>query len=366
MAVKKVQKLSKYGLPYGSGQIIHLKDGRNLSVRARKTKWDNIARKNVVVWERSFKTECEAVRALLEASGKPVEALKKESLTFEELYAEWMERPSGMAALSELSRKQMRSVFNAHCGSLVRMKFASITADDLQKVIDYCPSGYQTKNQIKVLLTHLYRLALSKEIVLTDKAANLYVGRDDEKKETMSFTNAEARRIIDLAETVQYGQIAKLMLFSGMRISEALSLKTDNIDLENRLFVNFGVKTKTSKSRKLPIHPEIFELVKSRSESGAKYIFEQESGKPVSGRAYHNFFSEHLRKAEVDKQHFGKSGTAAITHKCRHTFITKLYELDTEKLITKRLAGHANADVTDLYTHVGLEKLRAAVEKVRY
>jgi integrase len=367
MATKKIQKLNKYGLPFGSGQIVHIKDGRALCFQARKTKWDNIERKNKVVWERSYRTECEASRALLEVNGKPAETLKKENITFGELYAEWAERPSGMGALKENSQKQFKSVYNAHCGGLVKMRFGAVTADELQTVIDYCRAGYQTKNQIKSLLSHLYKLALSKEIVLTDKSANLYIGSDDGKKETAHFTDAEARAVIELADAVKYGWTAKLMLYSGMRMSEVLGLKPENVNLGTGVFeAKFGVKTQSGISRKLPIHSEIFGFVKARAESGAKYIIENEKGEKVSARAYADAFSDQLKRANVGAAHLGAKGTSAVTHKCRHTFLTKLYELGTEKLVIKRIAGHANSDVTDLYTHVGLEKLRAAVESVKY
>jgi integrase len=366
----KLPKINKYGLQHGDGQIVHLKDRAGKPWQARITRWDNIARKDKIIWSENYPTVETAISGLKERKGKTTDEIVQEKLTFEALYKEWRTRPSGMLSLAANSQKQLQSVYNAHCKALYNRKFVEIKTDDLQKIIDFCPAGYQTKNQIKTLLTYIYKMALQKEMTAINKAEFLYIGKDNLKSdEVIIFTDAEVRSMLKIADKVKNGMVAKLLFYTGMRYDiEALDLKTSNVDLENKIFYGFGGKTETGKTRKMPIHSEIFEFVKQRVESGGEYIFADENGERLKSRAYSRDFYNHMKQAGVDEKHFGATGTSSKTHTCRKTFISKLYEMDTERLITKKLAGHSlGGDVTDdRYTFVNTEKLREVIEKIRW
>lgn len=51
------------------------------------------------------------------------------------------------------------------------------------------------------------------------------------------------------------------MIYSGLRIGELLGLTTENIDLENKIIINAGIKTEAGKNRIVLIHSKIFPLI---------------------------------------------------------------------------------------------------------
>lgn len=51
-------------------------------------------------------------------------------------------------------------------------------------------------------------------------------------------------------------------------------------------------------------------------------------------------------------------------HDTRHTFISLMADAGVEKIITQRIAGHSNHDVTDHYTHLEVRKLIEAIDKI--
>lgn len=111
-----------------------------------------------------------------------------------------------------------------------------------------------------------------------------------------------------------------------------------------------------SSVRTIPIHSKIVPLVKKYL--GNKYLFEVENEKINYKTMYHK-----------DVPFINKSlNTAGHTfHDTRHTFTTKLRELDVDAFYIDELTGHIHRSVTDsVYTHISVEKLRVEIEKLKY
>lgn len=53
----------------------------------------------------------------------------------------------------------------------------------------------------------------------------------------------------------------------------------------------------------------------------------------------------------------GEDSQNLTPHSSRHTFITLLREKKADELNIKRIVGHADGSVTDLYTHIDMKEL---------
>jgi len=86
------------------------------------------------------------------------------------------------------------------------------------------------------------------------------------------------------------------------------------------------------------------------------YIFSKSDGKKFTGDYFSRRFKRVCRKAELDKSiHF---------HSLRHSFASNLVQKGVSLYTVKELLGHASISTTEIYSHLNMDSLREAVEKL--
>lgn len=159
----------------------------------------------------------------------------------------------------------------------------------------------------------------------------------------------------------------KLMLDTGLRLSEATALRWKDIDLDGAdpdgttLMVRQG---KGRKDRKLWIGAadvEILRRWKARQaeeiDRAVDHIFTTLQGKPVSGRYVQQMVKRYAARAGIDKH--------IHPHTLRHSFATDLYRDTTNIRLTQKALGHSNLATTQIYTHIVDEELEGAMKSFR-
>lgn len=96
-------------------------------------------------------------------------------------------------------------------------------------------------------------------------------------------------------------------------------------------------------------------LEKRMAECTGEYLFCGNDGKKLPYPRYKGMFYE------VFMEHFKIDRTP---HECRHTFATIAAASGMNKLLLKKIIGHASSDITDdVYTHAYIEDLIAEIDK---
>jgi len=152
------------------------------------------------------------------------------------------------------------------------------------------------------------------------------------------------------------------MLDTGLRLSEACSLKWNDIDLNTgKLMVRQG---KGHKDRSLWIGEEDLELLRTWRERQAKdvtgnpaHIFTTLAGKEVSPRYVQAMVARLAAKAGIQKN--------VHPHTLRHSFATDLYRETSKIRLVQKALGHADLSTTMIYTHVFDEELEDALKSFR-
>lgn len=143
-------------------------------------------------------------------------------------------------------------------------------------------------------------------------------------------------------------------LFTGLRRSEVLALRWENIDLKaNTLHLP---STKNGDPLTLPLSEFLAQLLTKRAESaaGSLWVF---SGPGKSGHLVET--KKFLRRVAAG------AGVSFTLHDLRRTFITIAESLDVPYYALKRLLNHrTSGDVTGGYIVVNAERLRQPVELV--
>ncbi len=144
-----------------------------------------------------------------------------------------------------------------------------------------------------------------------------------------------------------------LLLFTGMRKTEAASLLWDDIDLKSKTLTLQD--TKNREVHTLPMSDFVYELLERRSrQKTSEFIF------PADSKT--GYISEPkkavLKVAEL-------SGVPFILHDLRRTFATIADSLDLPAYALKRLLNHKmNNDVTAGYIMRDVERLRKPMQQI--
>jgi integrase len=145
-----------------------------------------------------------------------------------------------------------------------------------------------------------------------------------------------------------------LLLFTGLRRTEALCLRWENVNL--KLGTLCAVDTKNHSDHVLPMGRYVWELMRRlRSASDSDWVF----ANPLTGG---RITDPHRQVVNV----VAKSGVPFSPHDLRRTFASIVSRLGDRLsyYTTKRLLNHRMSDVTQGYVQFDLEQLRSAMQAV--
>ena len=152
--------------------------------------------------------------------------------------------------------------------------------------------------------------------------------------------------------------IMELLYSCGLRVSELVNLKTNDIDLSSKYVRCFG---KGSKERIIPIGeiakkavteymPERDFLVKKYN-LNTKLLLIQNSGRLITRQDVYTFI--HAQGKLIHKN--------ISPHTLRHSFATHLLENGADLRVVQELLGHSDVSTTQLYTHISKKRIPAGM-----
>ncbi|WP_289302001.1 tyrosine-type recombinase/integrase [Sporofaciens musculi] len=268
--------------------------------------------------------------------------------TFEDIYREYylwkFQNPHDHKEKKTSMENSMRAAYK-NCKAIHCRAFRSLTASDLQEVVDSCPKKHSSLELIIVLFHQMYAYAEANDLADKDYSKFVKINKsdDDEHGEPFSGSDLETLWNHQDNETVE---MLLIMCYSGFRISAYLDMKTD---LGEEYFQG-GVKTAAGKDRIVPIHSAILPLVKRRLARQEVYL----------SKGVQNFRTdmyETLKSLGIRKH---------TPHDCRHTFSMLCDKYGVNENDKKTLLGHAFLDVTNkVYRHRELDALREQIERIK-
>lgn len=223
-----------------------------------------------------------------------------------------------------------------------------VLEQDIKEYMAYLLSEKRMTNSsvalVKATLKFYYDEILKKNIVTikTPKIA---------RKLPEVLTKEEMKRLLNAATHSKSRILIKLLYSSGIRLSECLNLKMENLELGNRIgWVRSG---KGAKDRMFIVSEDVTEELlhyfdKHNLRSG--FIFPGKKGGPLTPRNVQKIVKQAAEKAGIRKQ--------ITPHKLRHSFATHLLEAGTNIRVIQELLGHSNLQTTQLYTKVSREQMR--------
>lgn len=151
--------------------------------------------------------------------------------------------------------------------------------------------------------------------------------------------------------------LLELLYGTGARISEAVALTADDVDVETKTVRLFG---KGRKERVVPLGSFALEAleayrVRARPEMAAKgkgtaALFLNKRGNPLTRQSAWGIIQNAAKRAGL-REHISP-------HSLRHTFATHLLEGGADVRVVQEMLGHSSVTTTQIYTAVSREHLR--------
>lgn len=223
------------------------------------------------------------------------------------------------------------------------------------------PLGYDGKNRIKQLVSHLYnemiRLQITKE-----NLSNVLVLPVQASAEKRNFT-ADEKEILKAHDDDDIVKIILIYIGTGMRLNELLRLKKESVDLERRTLTG-GSKSEAGRNRVVPILGNILPYVEYFYNRSKLYLIE-ENGRPLTDDTFRRRrFYPKLDELGIKRQDDG--GKNVLTpHRARHTFVADSITGGMAPEALTKIAGYSRYDVAvDKYADdLSLDYLHAEMEK---
>lgn len=212
-----------------------------------------------------------------------------------------------------------------------------------------------SQKHLRNALKQVFAFAEKNEII--DKNIMHLVKTDKQviKKQKTPFTLEQIHSLLEYKDHM-YADTLNILLYTGLRINELFEIENENVFLEERYMIG-GKKTAAGKNRIIPIHDEIYEIIKKRYERGHKYLISSSKGTRVDYSYYIKFFWSNLKKEFEFEQ---------TPHDARHTFVTFASRQNLDRNAVQKIIGHKGTDITDHYTHRTKEELIAEINKLKY
>ena len=311
-----------------------------------------------------YETRAESMIALAEYNKNPFDINKKD-ITFGQVYDLLFEKE---IKNMKVSAKKCYTTAYQKCDSLKNMHMREIKLAHLQNVVDqYSDKSRSTQNNLLILFHAIYNLCMENDIIEKDYSAFVKKTSKVEKKEKKPFSKQEIQTIwenIDWLQTISRKNTLTgvhmmdsiiIMLYTGVRIGELLEIKPSDVHISERWIDLRGSKTKAAK-RIVPIHKKIIPLIEKRlAECTGEYLFCGNDGNQLNYSRYKSmFYVLFMEEFKIER----------TPHECRHTFATVAARSNMNKVLLKKIIGHASADITeDVYTHAYIEDLIAEIDK---
>ena len=339
-------------LPNGYGSVYKLSGNRRRPWIARKTiGWDENG-KQLYYTIGYFETRAKAMAALAEYNKNPIG--ERGDITLKEIYGEWSKD-----RYPKLSPKTVQSYEVAwnHLSTLENEKLKDIKTSHIQKIInDMNKKGLSRSSchKVKVLAGLIYKHAMADDIVDKNYAEMVELPSNDTKKKEI-FTDLEIKAIEELSEVDPWANTILILIYTGMRVGELLTLTKFNINIDDMVIIG-GIKTDAGKDRIIPIHSKIQRHIKYWYNTNSDYLINRE-GKKIGVDSYRRtLYYPALEKCNVRK---------LTPHSCRHTFASLMARAQVDPLHIQKIIGHADYSTTaNIYTHPEIKELKNAIEKI--
>ncbi len=259
----------------GYSSIYRAKGNRRKPWAARVTTgWTNRGRQ-IRYLVGYFETKAKAMAAPAEYNKNPIG--KRGDITLAQIYEEWSK--SKYPKISKSTADGYRAAWN-YFTELQDERLMDIKTSHIQQIINDMDNNNLSRSschKVKVLIDLLYKYALADDIVDRNYAKMVELPGEEKKKQKI-FTDLEIKKLESVADKIEWVDTILILIYTGMGISELLTLTKFNVDIEN-MFITGGIKTDAGRDRVILIHTKIQKYIKKWYAIDGEYLISRDGKK---------------------------------------------------------------------------------------
>jgi integrase/recombinase XerD len=241
----------------------------------------------------------------------------------------------------------------------------SASAADIVDFIEYLRNGGYSSSSVSRHVSSLrafYRYLLIENIIHEDPSENIEAPRKWERL-PKALSVSEVRELLDAGHpgrtAMRDAGMLELLYSSGLRVSELISVKLGDINLDAGFIRIIG---KGSKERIVPVNGRAIEKIRDYM-SGERpallkkrqspYLFITGRGRPMTRQRFWQTMRSLGRRMGLDLS----------PHTIRHSFATHLLDGGADLRSVQKMLGHADISTTQIYTKVTTDRIKKVFKK---
>ena len=214
-------------------------------------------------------------------------------------------------------------------------------------------------------LRSFFKFLMRRELISKDPMTKIKVLKTKKKlphfvKEPEMVTVLDQQQFEDTHEGWRERMVLELLYDTGIRLSELVNLKENQINLQERTIKVLG---KRNKERVIPFSDSLVSIINGYRKARNKQVAARDHGcfvvSDTGGKCYAMLIYR------IVKKHLGKftSVEKRSPHVLRHSYATHLLNKGAEINAVKDLLGHSSLAATQVYTHNSTERLKKVFDQ---
>ena len=243
-----------------------------------------------------------------------------------------------------------------------KKKFSNIDRIEINNYLAYRLDNGTSLSTIQRIITCIksFYSFLFENNIIENNPAQLIENPKKRRKLPTIITENEVMKLLESPDVktnkgLRDKCILELLYSSGLRISELLNIKINEISKEKKFL---KIKGKGNKERLVPIGSSAMNLLivyldtyrlNIKISNNIDILFINENGSIISRQACWEMIQKYASISLINKK--------ISPHNLRHAFATHLLNNGADLRTVQMLLGHASLSTTQIYTHIAKERL---------
>ena len=241
-----------------------------------------------------------------------------------------------------------------------KLDYLKLTDIDIREYLKYIDDkDERTKAHQISVLRGFYKFLIIENELKKSPMENIDLPKLSKKlPHVLSIEEVNNLLDINLNDMYDYRNKAmlELMYASGLRVSELINLKTEDVDLYNAIVRTIG---KGSKERIIPIGNYAIKALsiyineyrnKFFKKEVSEYLFLNNHGDKLTRQGFFKILKGIAREKGINKE--------LSPHTLRHSFATHLLNGGADLRSIQEMLGHSNLSTTEIYTNISREEIK--------